>query len=495
MLLDGRRLVAGETHQAEICIVGAGAAGITLALELSAKGHDVILLESGGFETDAATESLNDGSAEGSQPSPGKDYLRLSRSRLVGGTTNRWEGWCRPFAPLDFAPREWVPHSGWPIDRQQLDPYYERAWQRLRSDRWHADVAADSRLAESDQLFSTDTPFRTIFLHRPPPLRFGTFHQAELVASPKIRLFLWSNAVEIVTNQDATAVEAVRVAVVDGPSFRVSARYYCLAAGGIETPRLLLVSNAVQAAGLGNRHDLVGRYFMDHPYFESAGGLVWLGHQRALRRLEPRELRPDYLTVGALAATEEAQREHRLLQTCIGLQWNDIPEFADGIGALANMLSTKKSAPVTTSVGTTLTCEQSPNPESRVVLTDTKDALGVAQVRLQWRLSDVDNASLRTWIILLAREFGRTSRGRIATYFDDDDPWRDVLPSAHHMGTTRMSDAPERGVVDANLRLHGIDNLFIASSSTFPTGGLVSPTPTIVALAIRLADHLAGKMR
>jgi choline dehydrogenase-like flavoprotein len=138
-----------------------------------------------------------------------------------------------------------------------------------------------------------------------------------------------------------------------------------------------------------------------------------------------------------------------------------------------------------------------PNPDSRVMLGSTRDQLGQPRAQLNWQLSPLDKQSVRRTLEIFGTELGRANLGRLQINLSDDDAeWPDDTRGGwHHMGTTRMSDDPKQGVTDRNCRVHGIDNLFIAGSSLFPTSGSGTPTLTLVSLALRLADHIKERMR
>lgn len=494
MLTDARALDRGTELEADICIVGAGAAGITLARELAAASRRVLLLESGGFEFDEPTQDLYAGPTDGSSPAPEKDYLRTSRLRFLGGTTNHWEGWCRRFDPIDFEKRPWVPLSGWPLSRADLDPFYDRALAHLQVD--SLEEPADSPHIDPRQfLFPPGSRLDTTFLRYTRPLRFGPFYRQELIDSAHIRLVLHANVLEIETNPEGTAVDRLRVAALGGTPFAVRARVFVLAAGAIEIPRLLLASNRVQKTGIGNQHDMVGRCFMEHPRIENVGAVALLRRTASLPLYDVRVLAPNHQLWGALTASPAMQSDRRLLNTCVAFRAGSETELWREAGRLARAVDrlqprSEPADPVLAYATVVLNCEQAPNRDSRVVLDDALDPFGRPRARLQWRLAESDRASARAWLELLVLELGRHGLGRAGIHLPSDDPWRHVITSSHHIGTARMSVEPKEGVVDANLRVHDVANLYVASAAVFPTSGLASPTPTIVAMTVRLADHL-----
>jgi choline dehydrogenase-like flavoprotein len=266
MLVDARSVEEGSLLRTGICIIGAGAAGITLAREFARSKLTVMLLESGGFRRDSKIQKLYKGECRGPILDAHPSYPSSSRVRYFGGTTNHWAGWCRPLDPLDFEERPWVPNSGWPITRSDLNPYYTRALDVIQIDPFdddpHERLAGESTLG--DQYM--DSPIVTRLFHFSPPTRFGETYRQELIDSPTTTVMIHANVLDIRSNADASRVEHLEVARLDGTRFTVESRYVVLAAGGIENARLLLSSDGVQRNGLGNERGLVGRFFSDHPH-------------------------------------------------------------------------------------------------------------------------------------------------------------------------------------------------------------------------------------
>lgn len=522
MFIDTRELPDDTDLQADVCIIGGGPAGMTIARELAGASIDVVLLESGGFEPDDATEQLNEGASVGFK------YRDLARSRRrgLGGATGHWGGWCRPLDDIDFQAREDVPYSGWPISRADLDPFYERAQPICQLGPYQY----DPRYWQTRGLgpFFDVRPGRltnTVY-QLSPPTRFGEVYRSDLEEAPNVRALLWANVVEIETGPDAGHVTGLRVATLTGRSITVRARRYALATGGIENARLLLASRSAAPAGLGNDHDLVGRFFLEHPHVNVA---FFQPTDPALdvRFYSRRQPFGPFGVIGALMVPATYLAEHRMLGFSAFLE----PSFyrpesvieaqaGDGYQSLLELVQAARGGPLPDllediwnvikdldAVGQVtawrlfdrgpgyqlaVRTEQAPNPASRVFLSEEVDALGVPRVNLDWRLTELDFESVRLGWDLLARELGLAALGRV--FMPEDtviSPWQErIWGGAHHMGTTRMADDPRAGVVDRNCRVHGIDNLFIAGSSVFPTGGFANPTLTIVALALRLADHL-----
>ena len=303
----------------------------------------------------------------------------------------------------------------------------------------------------------------------------------------------------------------MRLACLQGPKFWVSAKLFILATGGIENARLLLLSNKVQSAGLGNQHDLVGRFFMDHAGLES--GIILLSRPNIPTDLYKYHWqKSDRPVLGELVLSPEIIYRERITNFCTVLKeierWEAI-EGDDFLSFLSNVLANIDD--ITKTVYRKFfgprgrypvfrlynIVEPVPEPENRITLTDERDSLDQNRVRLHWRFDDSAKSHIRRAQELIGRELGRAELGRLRVLLDNDDTrWPFSLDYGyHHMGTTRMHVDPKQGVVDQNCKLHGVSNLFIAGSSVFPTYGYSQPTLTIVALALRLADHIKKLLR
>jgi len=517
MIEDARDLEAGTRIETDIAIIGGGAAGITLAMELAGSGLDICLLESGGLEYEKDTQALYAGK------NIARWYFDLDKCRLryFGGSTNHWGGWCRPLAPIDFEARDWVPHSGWPIVRADLDPWYERAQPVIEAGPFKYESAEfwGGQFGETIPDFPLGL-ITTQFFQYSPPTRFGSRYREDISATRNVRAVLHANVVEIESNEAAGEVTGLRVACLDGKGFRVRARACVLAAGGIENARMLLASNRYRPAGLGNDHDLVGRFFMEHPHVPLMAHIA-CNRPAALPSLYTQHLYYEGTPVHAvLVPTESLLRDERLLSAgfTIGVMANYVqgaalPQDEEHTREVFRVIQDLTPAPAAgeqagvgqdgwppaDAIGAHLVmggaCEQIPNPDSRVTLGMERDALGMQRAQLSWRLGQRDVDSLHSVMHALGREFGAMGIARLRPFLAENEGWPvEVRGGNHHMGTTRMANHPGHGVVDANCKVHGIANLYVAGSSVFPTCGAANPTLTIVALALRLADHLRGTL-
>jgi choline dehydrogenase-like flavoprotein len=504
MIQDLRQLADGEALDTDVAIVGGGAAGIALARALAGAPFRVCLIESGGLEPDEAIQKLAEADNAGLPYGP----IEATRLRYFGGTTNHWGGWCRPLDDIDFQKREWVPLSGWPIGRADLDPYYAAASGVCEAGPFaYDDVDGwEARLGMGGFPLPGAGMGRRV-IQFSPPTRFGERYRAELEAASNLLLLLHANLVEIRATDNAAEVAGLALATLDGRRHGVSAKLYVLAAGGIENARLLLLSNQVQTEGLGNGNDMVGRCFMEHPHVYSMANLL-LRDVSAVSPLNLDEQETDGTGLrGNFMPSEAFQRRERIQNATftIGISArfpsrDDVPVAEEKLTApLLDLLHAWAGRSAADGSGVRIGIggagEQRPNPDSRVTLSGARDALGLRRGRLDWRLSPEDKASLVRNLRALGAEFAAAGLGRLHVDLPPGESWPDDLTGGnHHMGTTRMAADPRDGVVDANCRVHGLANLYVAGSSVFPTCGAANPTLTLVALALRLADHIRERM-
>ncbi len=541
MLIDFADADIGPVLQAGVCIVGAGAAGVTLARGLAAHGVDVCLVESGGFDHDPVTQSLGVGE------NVGMPYYDLDHSRLrfFGGTTGIWGGRCAPLDNIDFESRDWIPHSGWPIAREDLADGYRAAHRDLEIGQFDYGDALWQTLAVEPPPFDRTrfvTPFWRFDDVRE---RFSARRARDLLESPNVRILIHANATHLQAAANAERLDHLRVESLGGRQARVRARAYVLACGGIENARLMLASRDVETRGIGNRHDRVGRFFMEHPQ----GRLGRLHSDWAFdlwNRFRKRFPKSESGGVGGpsnrvpiapvLTPAPALQRDLGILNTSMTFKWQRAP--GRGMPVVQRMYQNLKhqlepnrrnrhlwhvyrglatfyhrylAIPVTRGLAALpdrrlnvmIRAEQAPNPDSRVLLSDKRDALGLPRADLDWQFTELDKHTLRRIAETLDAELVRLCLGRF-----EPEPWlydgtlawpvdptvgNHPIGGYHHMGTTRMSDDATAGVVDRNCRVHGYRDLFVAGSSVFATSGWANPTLTILALAHRLKDHLVSR--
>lgn len=540
LFIDTRRFDT-RVLRTEVCIVGAGPAGIAIARELEAAGIDTCLLESGGHARDEATAGLYRGASIGLP----YEFADGHRSRLFGGSGNCWGGFCRPWDASAFVARDWVAHSGWPIDASVLEPY------RTRTNRFvelgDDDFRPSAWIAGKDAIQPSGRPparrlpldaerLEDLVSQLSPAHPLGERHERELAAARHVRVLLWANVVEIVTDASGECVERVAVRTLTGRELSVEAKHFVLATGGIENARLLLASNRRQAGGIGNARGLVGRFFQDHPRI--LGPRVELAPEHRHNPYLDIQFNciADRLTIRGQQISAQlrlpfaVQQRERLLDAQLWLRSCYPGEGTELVRALTRMhqrqsgsrslsdgfisdLRTLLLEPLTAlqythahlsgsrravrEVRLEMIVEPEPDPDSRVTLSAERDPLGLPRVAVDWRLSERVKATVDRSFELVADELQRAGVGRVAPMAKlVETGWpADLEGTYHHMGTTRMHDSPRAGVVDRDCRVHGTRNLFVAGSSVFPTVSSNHPTLTLIALALRLADRLVADCR
>jgi choline dehydrogenase-like flavoprotein len=493
---DARSLPDGTEINTDLCIIGAGAAGISIAQEFANTKYEVTLLEAGGFEQEPAVQSLYKGMNTGLPYFP----LHSARLRYFGGTTNHWSGWCSILDPIDFKERDWVPLSGWPLTLEDLKPFYRRAHPLCDLGRFSYNLDYWKEESEEFSGFNFEGPSLTTKVFKwSAPTRFGEKYRSEIVEAENITLWTHANVTEIETEETGKRATGLQIQCLNGKEHHAKARRYVLACGGLENPRLLLNSNRRRSNGIGNENELVGRYFMEHPHIVSA-------------KLELTEWpSPAYLggtreggsPFALLALSEQEQRSHRTLNYAAFLEPEkydrSLPKWlyqVPNVRGLEYYARSYLGDPPTLRVSSRI--EQRPNPNSRVLLDSETDSLGQPKIKLNWSLTEDEKRTISVANQTIGEVLGQRGLGRLQVMdwaTDSVDSWPDSLRGGwHHMGTTRMSKSPQRGVVDPNCKIHSVENLYVAGSSVYPTSGTANPTLTLVALALRLSDHLKEQL-
>lgn len=460
MFRDARTIGNDSRIDTDLCIIGGGAAGITIALGVKEAGFSTTIIEAGGFDRDDETQAVYDGAVD-SDVLP-SHYLRTSRLRWLGGTTNHWGGHSVVINRNIFEQRAGVPGGEWPFGSEELRPYYPRAAAILRKsgrvrERWAPEPRAG--LVPMERYGGT----------RPPDRRLGAAYRADLQRA-SLQVLLHASVTALHPSANGQRIRHVTVRTLAGNQFTVGARAFVLATGAIENARLLLLPTEHSQAGIGNERDLVGRFFADHLF-------------RADRILETTS---SWSGNGPFFTFDPAlQEEHAIPE--VGMLRQE-PRRAgrsptDATFAGVAGLVDERPAPVLTAVSYYV--EPLPDPDNRVTLSPERDPFGQPRSNLRFVVTAEMRRGFARAVALLARLAGQHGLGRVQ-YRE-----RDAFGfGSHHMFTTRMSDDPARGVVDADGKVHGMSNLHVAGSSVFPSGGCGNPTFPLIALAARLADHL-----
>ncbi len=541
--------LGGSTLRTTFCIVGAGPAGISLALQFMGTKTDVVLVAGGALDHEDRAQQLYAGEvADEAMHSPLTEY----RHRQFGGSSATWGGRCMPFDPIDFEARPWINGARWPITHEDVARFYPAASALAEI----GDPVFDAREAVPGGMRAMARGFapKAFDLDRlerfSAPTHFGRRYGERLRRAPNIRVLLNAHAVEIEREAASARIACVKLRTLEGAEFSVAAERFVIATGGIETARLLLASRKDDPTGIGNARDLVGRNYLCHIAgtmgqltFNRPASEIFHGYERAwdgtycrrrmaLRPEIQREKRIANIVLrlhhprlpdpahgrGILSAIflakpfisyEYSKRLHGGDAMTAGLvlrhAWNVMREPFGTAGFLANWarrrtLAARKFpslivAPRNNSYSLDIHAEQVPNPDSRITLGNALDAFGQPQARVDWRYRPLDLETVRVALHALKDELAQWGGGRLE--FDEaeipDAMLREGAYGGHHIGTARMGRSPEEGVVDADGKVFGTENLYLAGSATFPTSSQANPTLTIVASALRLAEHLRSR--
>ncbi len=501
-------------YRPQICIVGAGAAGICLAVELSRQGKRVMVLEGGGREIEDAAQEPYRSEVVGHV----HRGIHTGRFRAHGGTTTRWGGQIYELNREDFERREWIPASGWPFSHSELEPYYRRA---LDFEGLANVVHNDAEVWKSLGLAEPSFPELQSYLTRwcPEP-NFARLHARTLEAAENLQVWLHANAVELLLENET--VRALRVCTQQGTEILVHADHFVFCMGTIECVRFFLQPRA--GALPWNRSGLLGRHFQDHVDANAARVIPRNRHQFAelfdniflrgfkyhpkLRLLPAEQRRALVLNCAAtmsfssdvdeaLAATKTTAK-HLLRGRFSELNTADVLRSARHTPLLVRQaaryaLRHRVYNPASAGIRLRVHCEQRPDGESSITLSSERDSLGLLRARLDWRISDLELETIRA--------FAETATNSLASIADiqpdaaliNTDPafLERCDDSNHHMGGMRMAASASDGVVTPNLLLHGTSNVYVCSGAVFPSSGFSNPTHTVLALSIRLADLLA----
>ena len=471
-----------RVFETDVCIAGGGPAGITLALALAKSGTNVVLLEGGGLAPPTPEEkSLYSGA------SSGRSYpLSMSRLRYFGGSSGHWGGWVRPLDKIDFARKPHIQHSGWPIDRSDMTEWYNQAhtWLEIPSSEYFEDQEPPFQ----EKLLSAKHGIVNRFFRFSPPTRYGSRYLEDVTSSKNLTCLLGANLTKLHTQNQK--IESVTAVSLSGKEIEVRARYTVLATGGIENARILLNTAEHSKDAIGNHSDWLGRNFMDHPGWSPG---------RVISKSDLSYYRFDYDGVAAMPAlgiADEVLMSEKTLNCCGFLHPVGFDKDIQKQYFRNPWFNELRGAEDIASYRLQLIFEPSPTRDSRLTLTNETDSLGIRKVDLHWAIDDSDFDMLARSIDRITEFFGVSGSGRMKLLKPVNNETRKARlgNGMHHMGTTRMSESANDGVVDINCAVHGMENLYIAGSSVFPTAGFSNPTLTIVALSCRMAAHLTQKL-
>lgn len=472
----------------DFCIIGAGPAGISLALKLAESGFRIALLEAGDREYTEESQEIYEGVVLGQEYTD----LEVTRLRYLGGTTGHWGGQCLRLDDHDFEPRDDIPLSGWPIRYDDLRPYETGTNEILNLTSFgRVRRPVDDNIEVVTQRWSADRAFYDI--SNTESIHFGDRYVADLDASEAIDLVLNANVTGLSVDTASGRISEAKVESYGGQTYTVQADHFVIAMGGIENARFLLQLNAAQNNQFGNQGNMVGKCFMEHPLLHNGPYFItrrlyshsrYWQLERFLRRQKPEK---------TLSTTPEFQQKSKIMNATIHLDRlyrRPLHEWETGGSEFINNLEFEKDYFF---VGDSYTVgEQAPNPASHIFLTDDRDRFGKRKAGLDWQLLPLDAKTMRASTVEVARMLIRTGLGRMHILPEVWDGQTEIEYdySQHHMGGARMSNTFETGVVDRNCKVHGSENLYVAGSGVFATSGHANPTYSIIQLALRLADHL-----
>lgn len=520
MTLDANQLSSPQSYHADICILGGGVAGIVIANELAKHFNKVLLLD-GGDTTYSQSSQDCYAPNKVSKHFPDPTYTRL---RFLGGTSNHWLNSTAPLDPIDFEERSWVANSGWPIQFEDIAPYYDKAGHYcgvqdgdFSHETWLSYLNKEGILEQSDSLRFGIAKIAS------PPTRFFDKYKETLANYKSLQTIKNANVVDIQANE-GTVKSITFKSFANDLEHEVKAQKFVMCFGGIENARMLLHFNQKNGNTLGNQHDTVGRYFMDHPtmipaqIFTSDTAVASNNKNngefnintylsltdKALRKNETTNLRMPAFQASNYQISDGISSYHIIKQ---GIEKGEMAEdflshvgrfFGDFDMVLEAFYRQKFSEELFEHANEmggyelNVMMEQEPVRENRVYLSDKKDKFGIPKINIDWQLTENDKARLWKSLEATGKELGALSMGRLRMLVERSDRlFGDQMGFGnHHMGTTRMAHSSKEGVVDKDLKVFGCTNLYIAGSSVFSTGGHVPPTLTIVALSIKLAEHL-----
>lgn len=496
----------------DVVVVGAGAAGILLAVELAKRSKRVLLLESGHFSEDEKRQELNTVEQTGKTLS----NAVWGRKRAIGGTTIAWGGQSLPFSPIDFEARDWVTNSGWPLASNDLQEYYMQANDFMKIDTKDYDEEVLKLLGMQKPAFNNQL-LRYHFSKWAPESNFKRLYWTQLEQTVTIVY----NAVltKILLGEDGR-VENIEVSNFKQDTYTIRTSQLIMATGGIETIRILLSNRHQITSGIGNHSDWLGKCFMDHPCIKV--GIVATNKPYKLQSLFNTHVKNGLKYSVRLSASESLQRRHRILNGSASIMFDYPDEEFDPYAEIRRFMKTRRITSAKTVAGNinsyvfsafaytsrhfvykhrakgnlVLMLEQEPVRDSYIGLSKNIDQFGIPQARINWSVNHKTWDTVVTMSAVLGEEMSRLSLGEVhpEPYIKKDNPdWENCLTDVnHHMGGARMSSSANEGVVNKDLQVWGHENLYICSAAVFPTASHSNPTLTLLALAHRLVNKIAS---
>jgi choline dehydrogenase-like flavoprotein len=506
MLIDLEQEAAGKSYTSQVCVLGAGIAGLVLAHKLAGLGVKVHLLEAGGLELEERSQRLYEAEMAGDAHAGATD----GRFRVFGGSSTRWGGQLLPYTDDVFSPGAGMPSWAWPIGADAVEKYYGEVLQIMGADALPFGAELLQELGHPAVKFGDGVQLR--FSKWAP---FGRRNLAkslgrECIASESVTVFTHANAMAV--EAAGGCVGSVAVKNYAGGSFTFRAEQFVICLGTIESARLLL------ASGVGNEFDQVGRYFHDHlsvrvaafdgaaraqmlerlgPFFVQ--GTLHTCKLEASSFLRAKEGMPAVMAHVVIEEPEDSggAAVRGMLQS---LQRGDLKAarknllpMLQGIGDVARLVwgskvQRRRAVSARAKVWLNVDMEQVARAEDRIRLSEVRDALGQRKAVVEWRVGGADVARRFADVVKAELE----AAGIVGLRWVEDGAMVDTF---HPMGGVRMGVDARTSVVDTELRVHGVENLYVASCGVFPAGGSSNPTFTMMALTLRLAEKLGAVLR
>lgn len=506
--------------ETEVCIVGSGPSGGILAAHLVKKNIDVLLIESGSKSSSKNLVEINTNLHE--------QNLQIGRAFQLGGTSNLWAGRTHPLEEIDFDRRSWVPLSGWPFDLKILIPYYKKASRLINLPGYNYFIKRN-RSNITDDLFTQVQSKEAklegkLFQWAKKNFNVSTYLKDTIENYSSLRIILNAPVSQLEEKANGSEVKSVLITKPDGNKLKIKASYFVLAAGGIETPSILLNSNNIKSNGIGNEHDVVGRYLSTHPKADMAAVILnkplSINHAMFMRK----SIKSGSFRIG-MGFSKATQQRFKLLNHYVQFSPlmeyrankafeficnrkvvnNDVLDrkklilgFLPGLGKIANetigrITNNQKSTSKFILRGF---LDQYPNKENRVMLSFLKNKDETNKVNIHWKYSNDDKESVLKFFLYLDKMFKENNFGRMEySRLKNSKDWPLIGIHSHFMGTTRMGTNIKTSVTNENALVHGSKNLYIVGPSLFPTYGFANPFLTIVALSLKLGDYLLKQIK
>ena len=512
-----------ESCSTQVCVIGSGPAGGFVAVELAKKGVQVLLLEKGGELLDQNKDSISEEDSDAAAAN-----LRFGWSKELGGSSNLWAGRTCPLESIDFEERAWINDSGWPFSYDTLEPFYRQAADILKIPSYesffdNSHISGDFPLLPEPSFGATDLHAKC-FLWAAHPFNVSDYLKDASKIYPSLQICLNSSVTKLIEKTDGSGLDSVEVTSTEGRNTRIKADYFILACGGLEIPRLMLNSRDVRAHGVGNDHDVVGRYFSTHPKADMAA-VIFNRRQKVAHPLFSDQRFLDGSIRYGIGLSAQAQCEHELLNHYV--QFSPILEYQanrafevvkntkaldyaliderpliqgvlPGIGKIAYEMIGRMAGlqPKAKKFILRGFLDQFPDKDNRVMLSDCLSPDGTHKTKIKWRFTERDKDSVLRFFEILDLDLRARNIGKVEySALKEKDEWPIVGVHSHFMGTTRMGSDPRTSVTNSDGRVHGYHNLYVSGPSLFPTFGYANPFLTISALSIRLSRHLLSELK